>query len=76
VRPAALAGQVLLDRFPKQTLVRPGRKNLIGELELLHALPFKILDFDRCHVTLACQLSVALLFDFGLSTFNLQLFDL
>src|SRR5208337_2278751 len=50
VSAATLAGQVLLDRFPKQTLVGLGAEDFVGDLEVPHRLPFKVFYFNGCHV--------------------------
>src|SRR5208337_606859 len=50
MRASTLAGQILLDCFPKQALVRCDSENLIGKLKLLDCRPIQVSDFDCRHI--------------------------
>jgi hypothetical protein len=49
MRATTLARQILLDRFPKQVLIRPDREYLVRQFKLLDGCPIQVSDFDCGH---------------------------
>jgi hypothetical protein len=62
VRATPPAGQVLPHRFPHQTLIRLGGKDLVREFQLLHLLAFEIFHLKSSHVLFSLLLSAYILF--------------